>query len=87
VIRTVRPVAAVAPAPLTEAGTPPTVAPTGGLPPSGIIAAPQQVISRAIHLLVENPAQFALLAGIWTLLLAPAFVAYRRRSWARALES
>ena len=88
VVRTIRPAAAVAPLPLTNPGTSPAFAPETAPPPSsGILAAPQQAISRALHLLVENPAQFALLAGIWTLLLAPAFVAYRRRSWARALES
>jgi hypothetical protein len=51
----------------------------------GPLQAPARVLRDAIRLLVNQPAQFGLLFATFALLAAPLYLAYRRRSFARAL--
>ena len=51
-----------------------------------IFQTPGEIIRRGLQLLVENPAAFGLLFSLWLLLAAPAYMAWRRRSLARALD-
>jgi hypothetical protein len=51
----------------------------------GPIGAVARAVRDALSLLVNNPVQFALLFATFALLAAPRYLAYRRRSFARAL--
>ena len=53
------------------------------LPPA--LRTPARAIRDAIRLLVNQPGQFGLLFATFALLAAPLYLAYRRRSFARAV--